>query len=98
MPWRHPTRALFLAMLVNLLLVCVVAWFTITTIAANCDRRVETRQDGRAMWIWLAEQFPGDDIADRALVELDRQLPELRCDWWRPIPLTPNLIPEGETP
>lgn len=93
MPFRHPERALFVAMLVNLAAVLGIAGLTLNAVQyrsaerrEDCERRVDTREDTRAMWIWLVDQFPGDDLAERARTELDLRLPSLRCDGPIPIP------------
>lgn len=88
MPWRNPTRALFLAMIVNLLLVLTGAFFTLNTLAHNCDRRIGIRDDNRVMWVWLFDEFPDNAAAIEGRVLLDDRLPALRCSWWRAVPVT----------
>lgn len=87
MPWRNPARALFLAMVVNLLLVLTGGYFTITNLSSNCDRRIEAREDTRLMWIELFDMFPESAEGQRLRVILDQRLPSLRCDWWSATPI-----------
>lgn len=46
-----------------------------------CERTVETRDDNRAMWLWLIDAVSTTSpLAGEARVELDRLLPVLVCD------------------
>lgn len=93
MPWRSRPRALFFAMCCNVALVASFAVLTVTGLQASCDRRADTRSDNRAMWVWLTDEFPGDDLARRARVELDQRLPPLACGGFLDITATPTEAP-----
>jgi hypothetical protein len=71
----------------------IAALFTTTLVAIEwrvqqdrednrlCERAVEVREDGRAMWEWLIEAVAETSpLAPEARHQLDTLLPSLRCD------------------
>lgn len=44
-----------------------------------CERSVQGRDDNRAMWLWLFDQFPDEDVVRLGRVELDQRIPRLEC-------------------
>jgi hypothetical protein len=54
----------------------------------SCERRVQTQEDIRAMWIWLGEQFPESAVELGLEAELDDRHPRLECIDGEPLPIT----------
>ena len=55
----------------------------------DCQRAIANRHDGRAMWLWIAEEYGGNNPQRTTafLTELNRRLPELRCVDGDPVPV-----------
>jgi hypothetical protein len=98
---RQPSSAPLFAKLVaigcvaGLGLVSVGAWQLARLRAEeeqrDCERAVAGREDNRAMWIWLGEQFPDDAVELGLPGQLADRLPSLRC-------VDGNPVPESEDP
>lgn len=87
MPYRTRWwKALFVGSLVQALALVGVTLVVLDQRGAACERTVQVRDDNRAMWLWLVDQFPGDELASRAAAQLDLLLPPLRCDGTKPTP------------
>lgn len=54
----------------------------------DCDRAVNTRQDNRAMWLWVGERFGDEEVITEMNVELNERLPLLVCEGRNPVPAT----------
>lgn len=81
-------KTLVVGIIVGLIAVILGAW-QLAEIRSRedqrgCERVVAGRVDNRAMWIWLAEQFPDETIEIGLLEELDEQLPLLTCSHGNP--------------
>jgi hypothetical protein len=51
----------------------------------SCDRRVDARDDGRAVWLYLVAREPDrrdDPDVVRFVKFLDDRLPPLHCNFW----------------
>lgn len=57
---------------------------------ATCERAVAVRDDHRAMWTWLAERFPGEQIVVDIVDQLNDRLPTLACVDDTPTPTPPE--------
>lgn len=53
----------------------------------RCQVAVEAREDGRAMWLYLGELFPDEQVITLLGDELDERLPSLVCVGTSPIPV-----------
>lgn len=59
----------------------------------DCDYLVTARSDSRAMWLYLLDQANPDQTPeeqerfDAFVVELDKRLPELKCENGDPVPV-----------
>lgn len=94
----HPPRFVWLYLLVAVVVLAsaaVLAYQASTIIEAekqrDCQRAVATREDGRAMWLYLAENSTEDPqrVTD-FLVVLNERLPPLRCEDGNPVPIPPG--------
>lgn len=91
-------RFVFVALVVavaSLLLVAVGAWemhhISDREARHDCERAVGFRDDNRAMWVYLVDTNGGTADPDRLhafVAELNKRLPELRCEGGKPVPVT----------
>lgn len=94
---RPPTfvGVIVAVVLVGLLLVGLGAWQVVEIDRAetrrDCDRAVATRNDGRAMWLYLLETSTRDRATiDTFAAKLDELLPPLKCVGGNPLPDRPE--------
>lgn len=77
-------RALFAAGVVAVVILLTSIVVVVLQERRDCQGRVETRVDQRAMWLFALEQSPNPldprTLAFRAA--LDDRIPELRCEGW----------------
>jgi hypothetical protein len=74
-------RIILSVMIVGLV---ILAGSTMQTNRRLCEQRAETRDDGRAVWMYLVAREPErrDDADVVAFVDyLNTRLPSLSCDW-----------------
>jgi hypothetical protein len=78
--------------------VFIVALFTALTIPLGvswwgrreCNRIADTRDDNRAMWVWLAARNPYCYQLEAFWIELNDRLPQLECEGGgHPTPVSP---------
>jgi uncharacterized protein (DUF1697 family) len=60
----------------------------VARLAESCRRSVDVREDNRAMWLYLLDEFADAPIAADARRELDERLPSLQCVDSTPVPAT----------
>lgn len=64
-----------------------LAWDQRHEASMLCERTVSSRDDNRLMWLWLIDAVSGtSDLAEPALVELNKNLPALECVDDHPVP------------
>lgn len=84
-------KLIAVGVVVGLVVVLGAAWYISDIRKAeerhDCERSVAGRADNRAMWEWLAQKFPEGAQESDLANELDRLLPELRCDGSDPVPV-----------
>lgn len=62
---------------------------------AACERAVATREDNRAMWLYLVDKNPdptSDDVTE-FVAYLDQRLPSLECVGELPVPAPVDSVP-----
>lgn len=93
---KHPRSPRFVKIVAALMLTGIgfagfSAWLLDNQRDAACERSVSTREDGRAVWLYLVARDPerADDPDVVAFVTfLNDRLPPLECVRGRPTPVT----------
>lgn len=90
---RVPRFVIVVAVLLVAVLAGTILFVSWLRAAARheCELRVESRDDTRAMWVWVAEQNPDAELIDEFRTELNRRLPQLRCEGARLTPVEADV-------